>query len=45
MAIPAYETMLRPMLALHADGLELERAPIRAALTEHFHLSEDDLEE
>jgi restriction system protein len=45
MAIPAHETMLRPMLALHADGLELERASIRAALTEHFHLSQDDLEE
>ncbi len=44
MAIPAYETMLRPMLALHADGSEWERVSVRAALAEHFHLSQDDLE-
>jgi restriction system protein len=33
------------MLALHANGLEYERAPIRAALAKHFDLSQDDLEE
>jgi restriction system protein len=45
MAIPAYEAMLGPMLALHADGSELQRASVRAALAEHFHLSQEDLQE
>jgi restriction system protein len=45
MAIPAYEAMLRPMLEFHADGLEHQRASIRAALAEHFHLSQEDLQE
>jgi restriction system protein len=44
MPIPTYEAMLSPMLALHADDLEHERASIRAALAGHFHLSQDDLE-
>jgi restriction system protein len=45
MAIPAYETMLRPMLELHADELEHQRAPVRAALAEYFHLTQQDLEQ
>jgi restriction system protein len=45
MTIPAYETMLRPMLALHADGAEHDRAAIRTALAEHFHLTAEDLEQ
>ena len=45
MAIPAYEAMFGPMLALHADGSEHQRASIRTALAEHFHLSQQDLEE
>ena len=45
MAIPAYDTMFRPMLVLHADGLEHQRASVRAALAEHFQLSQEDLEE
>jgi restriction system protein len=45
MAIPAYEAMLGLMLALHADGSELQRASVRAALAEHFHLSQEDLQE
>jgi restriction system protein len=45
MAIPAYEAMLGPMLALHADGSEHQWASIRPALAEHFHLSQQDLEE
>jgi restriction system protein len=45
MTIPAYDTMFRPMLALHADGLEHQRASVRAALAEHFQLSQEDLQE
>jgi restriction system protein len=45
MTIPAYETMFRPMLALHADGAEHERAAIRTALAEEFHLTAEDLEQ
>jgi len=45
MAIPPYETMLRPMLALHADGAVHQRASVRDALAEHFHLAQPDLGE
>jgi restriction system protein len=33
------------MLALHADGSELQRASVRAALAGHFDLSQEDLQE
>jgi restriction system protein len=42
MAVPDFQTFMRPLLAYHADGEEHEIAATRAALADHFELSEDD---
>ena len=45
MAIPDYQTIMRPLLVLLDDGSEYGRSPIRAALASHFALTPEDLEE
>jgi restriction system protein len=45
MAIPDFQTMMRPLLELHADGGEKTQPQLRDALASQFGLSEDDLEE
>jgi restriction system protein len=42
MAVPDFQTFMRPLLAHHADGEEHEIAATRAALANHFQLTEDD---
>jgi len=44
-AVPDYQTLMRPLLEVLADGADHDTASIRAALTERFNLSESELEE
>ena len=43
MAVPDFQTMMRPLLAAVADGTERRMVDIRAALAEHFQLTDEDL--
>lgn len=45
MSIPDYQTLMRPLLALHDAGATLSQADLREVLAEEFELSEDDLDE
>jgi restriction system protein len=45
MAVPDFQTVMRPMLGLLADGNERPITAIRAELAEHFELTTDDLAE
>jgi restriction system protein len=40
--IPDYQTLLRPVLALHADGGEHRSAEIRDAIVEEFGITDDE---
>ena len=42
MAIPDFQSLMRPIVELHADGGEVERAPLREALAAKFELTEDE---
>jgi restriction system protein len=43
--LPDYQTLMRPLLALHADGAELDRRMVRASLAEAFRLTPEELVE
>lgn len=45
MAVPDFQTIMRPLLALHADGLEHAVASVRAQVADHFELAEAEREE
>jgi restriction system protein len=45
MAIPDFQTLMRPLLELHADGGEKTQPELRDALAQQFELTEDDLAE
>lgn len=45
MAVPDFQTVMRPMLALLADGNERPITAIRAELAQHFDLTPDELAE
>lgn len=42
MAVPDFQTIMRPLLALHGDGEEHELAATRTGLADHFNLTEED---
>jgi restriction system protein len=44
-AIPDFQTLMRPLLALHADGGEKTQPELRDALAREFELTEEDLAE
>jgi restriction system protein len=44
-SLPDYQTLMRPLLELHADGAELDRPTIRALLVEQFRLTPEELVE
>jgi restriction system protein len=44
-AVPDFQTLMRPMLVLFADGAEQPVAAVRGALAEQFGLTPDDLAE
>jgi len=35
-AVPDFQTIMRPLLALHADGHDHAAASLRSALADHF---------
>lgn len=39
LAIPDYQTLMRPVMELHADGADHESAKVVAAMADHFALS------
>jgi len=45
MAIPDFQTLMRPLLELHADGGEKTQPELRDALARQFELTEEDLAE
>lgn len=45
MPIPDFQTLMRPLLALHADGLEKTQVELRAELARQFALTSVELEE
>lgn len=45
MAIPDFQTLMRPLLELHADGQDKTQVELRDALAHRFELSDDDLAE
>jgi restriction system protein len=45
MAVPDFQTIMRPLLTLVEDGAEHSRGPLRSALASHFALTSEDLEE
>ena len=45
MAIPDFQTLMRPLLELHADGGEKTQQELRDALAQQFKLTEEDLAE
>lgn len=45
MPIPDFQTLMRPLLALHADGAEKTQAELRTELAEQFALTTAELEE
>lgn len=42
MSIPDFQALMRPVLEIHADGRDHERAPLRKELAERFELSGDE---
>lgn len=40
MAIPDFQTLMRPILELHETGEDVERSPLREALAERFELTD-----
>lgn len=42
MLIPDFQTLMRPVLELHADGADHESAAVVAAMADHFELSADE---
>ncbi|HEX6205648.1 MAG TPA: restriction endonuclease [Solirubrobacterales bacterium] len=42
MAVPDFQTIMRPLLVLHADGQEHEVAATRNGVADHFDLSPED---
>jgi restriction endonuclease Mrr len=44
-SLPDYQTLMRPLLELHADGAELDRPTVRALLAEQFRLTPKELVE
>lgn len=42
MSIPDFQTLMRPVLELHADGADHESAAVVAAMADHFELSADE---
>jgi restriction system protein len=44
-AIPDFQTLMRPLLELHADGGEKTQDELRRALAEHFALTSEELEQ
>jgi restriction system protein len=45
MANPDFQTLMRPLLALHADGAEKTQDELRGELAHQFELTEEDLAE
>ncbi len=45
MAVPDFQTVMRPLLVAVSDGGEHRMVDIRAALADHFQLSDEDLAE
>lgn len=45
MPIPDFQTLMRPLLALHADGLEKTQGELRTELADQFALTSAELEE
>jgi restriction system protein len=43
--LPDYQTLMRPLLVLHADGADLDRRTVRASLAEEFRLTPQELVE
>jgi restriction system protein len=44
-AVPDFQTMMRPLLVIHDDGAEHEIADTRQAIADHFSLSAEDRSE
>jgi restriction system protein len=44
-AIPDFQTLMLPLLELHADGGEKTQPELRDALARRFELTEEDLAE
>jgi restriction system protein len=44
-AIPDFQTLMRPLLQLHDDGTEKTQGELRSALADQFRLSEEELTE
>lgn len=45
MAIPDFQTLMRPIVELHASGEDFDRGPLRDALADLFELTQDEREE
>ena len=45
MPISDFQTLMRPLLELHANGAERTQEELRDALVRQFQLTEDDLAE
>jgi restriction system protein len=45
MPIPDFQSLMRPLLQMHADGLEHANRDLVSQLAEHFHLTEDERRE
>jgi restriction system protein len=45
MPIPDFQSLMRPLLQMHADGLEHVNRDLVSQLAEHFHLTEDERRE
>ena len=45
MSLPDYQTLMRPLLELHAGDAELDRPTVRALLAEQFRLTPEELVE
>jgi restriction system protein len=45
MAIPDFQTLMRPLLELHTDGTEKTQPELRDALAQQFELTEEELAE
>ena len=42
MAVPDFQTLMRPILELHEDGSEKDRAPLKEALAQRFELTDEE---
>ncbi len=45
MRIPDYQSLMRPLLALHESGSTLSQSQLRERLASEFQLTDDDLDE